>query len=299
MRATLKKAFLLSVQASTPLLNAIFSARRKFFFDDHVVIIGYHKISELTHGPGSEWNVSPAMLAKHMDVLAQNDFNVISLEAFFQCIRSQTSPPRNSVVITLDDGYASVFEHAYPLLLKHRFPATIFQTVKFADEQRLFPWDDEAYGDDPHAFERFRPLSWDEIGIMCNSGIITMGSHTMTHPHLGLLSREQIIYEVAESKRLLELHTGQTVTFFAFPGGIRRYGDISDTSIEILMNHGFELACTSSIGRNTISQDPYGLKRIGIGHRDSVSVFRAKLIGAYDWLNVAQGVFQRFFNTRW
>lgn len=132
---------------------------------------------------------------------------------------------------------------------------------------------------------------------MCRSGLITMGSHTMTHPHLGRLSKDQIIYEIVESKRLLELQTRQTVNFFAFPGGMRRYGDISDTAIEILKNNGFKLACTSSIGRNTIYQDAFDLKRIGIGCIDTIPMFRGKLLGAHDWLNLAQGVFQRFFRS--
>lgn len=297
MRAILKSAFLALLQVSALPLNSIYTLRRRWFHDEHVVIIMYHKISELTQGLDAEWSVSPAMFARQMDFLAANDFNVIPLDTFFRCLETQTAAPRNAVVITFDDGYANVFEYAYPVLLRLGFPATIFQTVQFADKQQLFTWDKQAFGDQPRLLQHLRALSWDEIRVMCDSGLITMGSHTMTHPHLGRLSPDEIRFEVLESKRLLELHTGQQVRFFAFPGGIRRYGDISDSALDIVAASGYDLACTSAIGRNTLQQDRFSLKRIGIGRGDTIATFRGKLLGAYDWVHLAQGLFQRFFGS--
>lgn len=296
MRSQVKNAFLLTVQAGLPLLNGVFSLKRSLFGDDRVVIIMYHKISHLSEGLDAEWNVSPRLFEEHMEILA-NGFSVIALEDFYQCLVSQRQPPPRSVVITFDDGYASVFQHAFPVLRRYGFPATIFQSVQFTEEQRLFQWDEQTFGDRPELFEHLRGLSWEEIGLMCASGLITMGSHTMSHPHLGRLSPEEIRYEVGESKRLLEQHTGREVTFFAFPGGIKRYGDISDTAIDLLIESGYKLACTSAVGRNTIQENHYNIKRIGIGRRDTAPLFRAKLSGAYDWVRFAQGAFQRVFGT--
>jgi peptidoglycan/xylan/chitin deacetylase (PgdA/CDA1 family) len=297
MRAQVKNAFLLSVRASSPLLNAAYSLRRRLVPDYRVAVIMYHKISALTEGLDAEWNVSPTQFREQMAMLASDAFNVISLEAFADCLASGRSPPRNAVVITFDDGYANVYQHAFPVLQEFGLPATIFQTVQFAHEQRLFSWDEAEYGAQPELFDAVRPLSWNEIRAMCQSGLITMGSHTMTHPHLGRLSPQQIRFEVGESKRLLEEHTGQPIRFFAFPGGIRRYGDISETAIETLVDCGYTLACTSAIGRNAIGDDPFGLKRTGIGRVDTPALFRAKLIGAYDWVNHAQTAFQRVFGA--
>ena len=295
MRVQLKSAFLLSVRASAPLLNLVYALRRRLRPDHSVAIIMYHKISTLTQGLDAEWNVSPGQFRGQMEMLAGGAFNVISLGQFADCLASGRAPPRNSVVITFDDGYANIYQHAFPVLLELGLPATIFQTVQFAHEQRLFSWDEAEYGDQPELFDAVRPLSWDEIREMCQSRLISMGSHTMTHPHLGLLSPQEIRFEVGESKRLLEEQTGEPIRFFAFPGGIRRFGDISEMALETLVDCGYTLACTSAIGRSAIGDDPFALKRIGIGQIDTPALFRAKVIGAYDWVHHAQKAFQRIF----
>lgn len=297
MRAQIKNAFLISVRAGAPLLNAGYALRRRLRPDHRVSIVMYHKISTLTRGLDAEWNVSPQQFREQMTMLAGEAFNVISMDQLADCLANGSPPPPNAVVITFDDGYANVYQHAFPILTQLGLPATIFQTVQFADEQRLFSWDEAEYGGQPELFDAVRPLSWDEIRAMRDSGLITMGSHTMTHPHLGRLSPDQIRFEVGESKRLLERHTGRTIRYFAFPGGIRRYGDISDTAVETLIDCGYTLACTSAIGRNAMSDDPFALKRTGIGRVDTLALFRAKLIGAYDWVNHAQGAFQRVFGA--
>ncbi len=134
-------------------LNAGYSLRRRLVPDYRVAIIMYHKISTLTEGLDAEWNVSPTQFREQMTMLAGDEFNVISLEQFADCLASDRSPPRNAVVITFDDGYANVYQHAFPVLREFGLPATIFQTVQFAHEQRLFSWDEAEYGDQPERFD--------------------------------------------------------------------------------------------------------------------------------------------------
>ena len=52
--------------------------------------------------------------------------------------RGEPVPPK-SVVITFDDGYASVYEHAWPMLRQLEIPATIFLASGFIDSRRPFP----------------------------------------------------------------------------------------------------------------------------------------------------------------
>ena len=117
----------------------------------------------------------------------------------------------------------------------------------------------------------------------------------MSHPHLALLSQEQIYYEVSESKKLIEQETGKEVLSFAYPGGIRQYGDFSDLTGQKLKDTGYKVAFNSETGTNKASSDSYLQNRICVQESDPISMFASKLVGAYDWCRLAQFTFQKVF----
>jgi peptidoglycan/xylan/chitin deacetylase (PgdA/CDA1 family) len=265
--------------------------------DGLVPILVYHKITNLREGLDAQWNVPPALFADQMAYLRSEKFSVLSLADFFTILRLQRKPPPKPIVITFDDGYAGVSRHAYPVLKAFGFPATVFVAVDYVEKQRLFWWDRRVLERLPEHHENLRMLNWSEILEMQSSDIVSFGSHTMTHPHLGTLPPEKIEYELAASKAILETRLGRPAHFFAYPGGIRRYGDLSRETEQILIRCGYHLACTSVFGRNGFGQSAYELKRIGIGRADTLPVFRAKVAGACDWMETAQSAFQQVFKN--
>ena len=70
--------------------------------------------------------------------------------------------PKNSILITFDDGYKNNYTLAFPILKKYNMKATIFLNTKFIEK-------DEAY------------LNWDEIREMYKSGLIDFQLHTHSH----------------------------------------------------------------------------------------------------------------------
>ena len=70
--------------------------------------------------------------------------------------------PKNSILITFDDGYKNNYTLAFPILKKYNMKATIFLNTKFIEK-------DEAY------------LNWDEIKEMYESGLIDFQLHTHSH----------------------------------------------------------------------------------------------------------------------
>ncbi len=57
----------------------------------------------------------------------------------------QGAPTANLAVITVDDGYADMYEVALPILRKHRLPATLFVTTGFVDRSCWMPGDRVRY----------------------------------------------------------------------------------------------------------------------------------------------------------
>ena len=64
----------------------------------------------------------------------------------------------------------------------------------------------------------FDIMDWDDLrSLDCN--LITVGSHTLSHPILTTLSAEEIESEILESRRCLEQRLEREVNFFCFPNG--------------------------------------------------------------------------------
>lgn len=70
--------------------------------------------------------------------LLANDYHVISLADLIEARTQGIRLPDNAVVITFDDGYASNYELAYPILRQFDLHATIFVTTGFLDGVEMF-----------------------------------------------------------------------------------------------------------------------------------------------------------------
>jgi peptidoglycan/xylan/chitin deacetylase (PgdA/CDA1 family) len=64
----------------------------------------------------------------------------------------------------------------------------------------------------------FDIMNWDDLRSL-DPRLITVGSHTMSHPILTTLSDQQIENELVESRHALEQHLQRPVEFFCYPNG--------------------------------------------------------------------------------
>jgi peptidoglycan/xylan/chitin deacetylase (PgdA/CDA1 family) len=118
-------------------------------------------------------------------------------------------------------------------------------------------------------------LSWDEIREMARNGI-EFGGHTITHPVLTQVSRQQAEREITGCKARIEAETGQSVVAFAYPiGGAMRF----DEEIERMTREaGYQFAVSYMRGVNSWPlTDRFAIQRFAIDHDDSYHVFRAKV----------------------
>lgn len=60
-------------------------------------------------------------------------------------------------------------------------------------------------------------LTWDELAEMLSSGLLTVGSHTQSHPMLTKIPTEEVRQELLESKNLIEQHLLIYVNHFSYP----------------------------------------------------------------------------------
>lgn len=111
------------------------------------------------------------------------------------------------VVIAFDDGDKSVYQYAFPILRKYGVRAVVFLVVDYVG--RDDSWDMTLTG------RRSAHLTWAEVIEMQDWGI-KFGSHTLSHRNLTKLKTDEVIYELTESKRILENRLGET-TCISYP----------------------------------------------------------------------------------
>ena len=90
--------------------------------DDYGVIsLMYHRFEENKY-PST--NIKIKDFKKHLDLIEQNDFNFISHKEFEDSINSKNL--ERKILLTIDDGFKSFYENAWPILKQRKIPFIIF-----------------------------------------------------------------------------------------------------------------------------------------------------------------------------
>lgn len=117
-----------------------------------------------------------------------------------------------------------------------------------------------------------RMLSWQQIKEMSNS-IISIGSHTVSHPVLTKLNSKELEYELSESKRILEEKLGCPVNSISYPNG--NSDSFNDDVISKLKEIGYKVAFTYLSGCNYLpSENRFTLNRLHVEEYTKIQKFK-------------------------
>jgi peptidoglycan/xylan/chitin deacetylase (PgdA/CDA1 family) len=127
--------------------------------------------------------------------------------------------------------------------------------------------------------EIFEALSWQDIGEMIASGLVSFGNHTHTHVILGRSEPESQRSEIQEAHLRIESHTGLPCRSFCYPNGRRE--DYDATTQSILRELGYQCALTTEPGYNNATTSLFDLKRVAVNSRASFADFFTILYGGW------------------
>ncbi|MCB1889525.1 MAG: polysaccharide deacetylase family protein [Rhodocyclaceae bacterium] len=221
-----------------------------------VPILCYHRF-----GSGkSKMIVSESRFAEQMAWLARNDYRVIPLASLEAFLDGKRALPERAVVITIDDGYKTVYQHAYPILRKYGFPATVFLYTDFVGA-----------GD---------ALTWQQMKEMTDSGLVDIQAHSRTHSNLIERKRgeDEAAYqarvrdEVSAPRAAIEARLPIKVRRYAYP-----YGDANQRVLDELEQNRYDLGLTVNPGGNGFFAEKYMLHRTMIYGDHSLAAFKARV----------------------
>jgi peptidoglycan/xylan/chitin deacetylase (PgdA/CDA1 family) len=116
-----------------------------------------------------------------------------------------------------------------------------------------------------------RVMTAEEVRRLARDGRVDIGSHSVTHPTLPALTREQKAWEIERSADECRELVGRRPTTFAYP-----YGDVDAECVEIARDAGYEVACSIREDLVWAGDDPHLLPRIAVGNW-SAAEFRVRL----------------------
>lgn len=125
--------------ALRPAVNRLRTQRDTLLHGSCAVLL-YHRVIELDTDP-QQLAVSPSNFGEHLGILKKY-YRVLSVEEFDLHLVGRKRFPKNSVLLTFDDGYADNHELARPLLEEHGLQALFYITTDYIGSGREYWWDE-------------------------------------------------------------------------------------------------------------------------------------------------------------
>jgi len=219
-----------------------------------IPVIYYHSIDE----EATPMSINQNKFHDQMTYLYNNGYNTIQLQEIPFCIEPV---PQKTIGICFDDGFASVYEIAMPILRKYTYSATVFITTDFIGKRIIWP----NYSKPQRMLDKY------EINYLSNNGF-EIGAHGTSHNSLTKISLEKQKSEIELSKQELEKITKKTLSSFCYPNG--QYNRLIT---KIVKNVGYSTAWTINEGYVSNKCDLYTLPRLHINSTTSSHEFRAFL----------------------
>ena len=201
-----------------------------------VTIFIYHRFGE---DKLPTTNVAEERFREQLAYLLMNNYQVIPLSELVTSIKNKTPLPKKAAVLTIDDGYKSVYEVAWPILQSFGYPFTVFLYVEGVDKK----------------FNDY--MTWDQIRELQASGV-DFQDHSYSHHHLadkpeGLDDegyREWIRDDLRKSARILTENLGIKPNLLAIP-----YGEYNSTVIDVAKDLGYEAIFSQDPGSISLETD--------------------------------------------
>lgn len=228
-----------------------------------VAVLGYHVFHKTK--AETQMLISTAKFRKQMEAVKVSGIPVITLPQFLAWRQGKGELPPQSILITMDDGWKSVYTEAFPIMRELQLPFTIYLYKNYVGSNR-----------------GGRAMSYGMIKEMIQSDLCTIGSHSVSHPFpsdvkkhakLGPEKYEKFLRkEMGDSKAFLDEKFGTKVTTYAYPGGYH-----TPEMYLIADEVGYDHLFTVKPGKVRRDSPPYSLPRyIVLGNNDRA--FEAALV---------------------
>jgi poly-beta-1,6-N-acetyl-D-glucosamine N-deacetylase len=211
-------------------------------------ILVYHSF-----GVHSSMSMSVEAFDAQLDFLDQSGYKVIPIEELARCLDARQSPPEKSVVIAIDDGWATVMR-AFPSLSRRNLPFTLFLPMAYVANPGCTATLSQADIDALRAYPR-----------------VTFANHSWSHSPRLAGSEDFAREDIRKSRERFHQIFGQDTKYFAYP-----YGRVSESYARLLREAGFEYLFVTGDNPASVDTPKTAIPRIA-ANRLSLTVLASVL----------------------
>lgn len=220
---------------------------------EYIPVLMYHHFAIRNMGVGNGVVTTTKELEDHLRYFQSQGYKIISLEELDRLLAAKGKSTcakglglglgKKYLCITMDDGYFSNYDLAYPLFKKYRAPASVFAVTDYVTNQI--------------GIQKF---TWSQAATMEKSGYMKIYSHTADHQPVVEGEEEAFLASMQRSEAVLsENLRGKHVKAMAYPNG--RY---TEESQQLLEKDGYVLQFTVETGVITGKTQRNAIPRIMI-----------------------------------
>ncbi|HZP87724.1 MAG TPA: poly-beta-1,6-N-acetyl-D-glucosamine N-deacetylase PgaB [Burkholderiales bacterium] len=134
-----------------------------------LIVLCYHDVREALPVTRDDYVLEAGELVNQFAWLKEHGYTVVSLQQVVAARAGKERLPHKPVLLTFDDGYRSFYTHVYPLLRLFEYPALLALVGRWLEEPEVGRLNAPAHSP---------LLSWDEVRVLAESGLVEVASHS-------------------------------------------------------------------------------------------------------------------------
>ena len=205
--------------------------------DFGIISLMYHRFEENKY-PST--NIKIKDFIEHLKIIENNNISFVNPNNFENELKNNKK--KRKILLTVDDGFSSFYENAWPILKQKKIPFILFISTREVGS--------------------FNYMTWDQIREISNENFVEIGNHSHTHEYLVDEDSEFIKRDIKKSMSIFKKELKNNSKFFSYP-----FGEYSLEFKNIIKTLGFKYAFGQHSGVMDDSKDFYELPRFPINEK--------------------------------
>ena len=180
--------------------------------DFGIITIMYHRFEENKY-PSTNIRIND--FKSHLEMIKKNEIKFVNPSNFEEELINNIK--QRKLLLTIDDGYQSFYEKAWPILKDFKIPFILFISTREVGKRGY--------------------MSWENIREIEKYDFVEIGNHSHTHEYLIDFTNEEIRKDLTNSLNIFKKELGKNSIFFSYP-----FGEYSTDLKKIVMDLGFKYA---------------------------------------------------------
>tara|TARA_B110000211_G_C14069479_1_gene549285 strand:+ start:120 stop:1175 length:1056 start_codon:yes stop_codon:yes gene_type:complete len=217
--------------------NLYSNTLKKSIEDFGIISLMYHRFEENKY-PST--NIRLNDFKKHLKIIQNNNIQFVNPKNFEDELIKKKK--QRKILLTIDDGFLSFYENAWPILKEKKIPFILFVSTKEVGSSNY--------------------MTWDQLKELNKEDFVEIGNHSHTHEYLVDKTNDIIRSDIQKSINIFKEKLGKNSNFFSYP-----FGEYSVNFKNIIKSFGFKYAFGQHSGVIDDTKNFYELPRFPINEK--------------------------------